>query len=216
MYYPRNPLYQSTKRLKQGRKRLRPPFDELAAWLSKTRKVNVLNVAYYRRTKHGVPWLHVVHEHPTNKFERSLSSPDRRQKKSIVRRFIRIVESNDAYDFDVEGLAVMFHAFSPIALAEADEQVSPRQIAAMKKRIGPELWHIQHAFGQVVFFFYTDKQVKKHKAAGKEKICADLYFDVLKPYDEFGYLKRNKCRVRFDSKENFDNNYQGNWYYYYK
>lgn len=32
----------------------------------------------------------------------------------------------------------------------------------------------------------------------------------------FGYLRKRGVSVCFDSKENFDTNYQSNWYYYYK
>jgi len=30
--------------------------------------------------------------------------------------------------------------------------------------------------------------------------------------DEFGYLRGEAFEVRFDSKQNFDENYEGNWY----
>lgn len=43
-----------------------------------------------------------------------------------------------------------------------------------------------------------------------------MYFAILKPHDEFDYLVQESFTVAFDSKQNFDNNYQGNWFYYYK
>ena len=43
-----------------------------------------------------------------------------------------------------------------------------------------------------------------------------MYFEILKAYDEFGYLVEKDFAVNFDSKQNFDDNYESNWYYYYK
>ena len=43
-----------------------------------------------------------------------------------------------------------------------------------------------------------------------------MYFEILRPYDEFDYLSGDDFAVNFDSKQNFDENYESNWYYYYK
>jgi hypothetical protein len=48
------------------------------------------------------------------------------------------------------------------------------------------------------------------------KVYAEEYARLVEPYDEFGYLKQAGIAVYFDSKENFDTNYESNWYYYYK
>ena len=46
---------------------------------------------------------------------------------------------------------------------------------------------------------------------------AAFFFNFrLKEYDEFNVVKSEEFILRFDSKENFDNNYESNWYYYYK
>ena len=64
--------------------------------------------------------------------------------------------------------------------------------------------------------FYTRDQVKRYVAKGCKESYARRYFEILKPYDEFGYLTEQEFTVNFDSKQNFDDNYAGNWYYYYK
>ena len=43
-----------------------------------------------------------------------------------------------------------------------------------------------------------------------------MYFELLKEYDEFEYFKQDSFLIYLDSKENFDNNYEGDWHYYYK
>lgn len=45
---------------------------------------------------------------------------------------------------------------------------------------------------------------------------ADTYFEIARRYDDFGYLTRAEIAIRVDSKENFDVNYSGNWFYYFK
>ena len=45
---------------------------------------------------------------------------------------------------------------------------------------------------------------------------ADTYFELAEPHDEFGYLDRAEIAIMIDSKENFENNYAANWWYYFK
>ncbi len=237
MIFHTDRVYKSTKRIKQGKKQLEPPFDELAQWIEKTRGVTVLNVVYDRASKLCGPRLQVIVEHPgqERKFCKGFNF-DPKQQAAIIRKFLRIiggdggrafavgkgrtdrnVHPTDGRPFDVEGLFVVFSAFSPLAREEADAQITEADVAALQKRIkNRDLWLISRCFGHITFFFFTDQQMKKYIAQGKQKEYADLYFEILKPHDEFGYLKRSSFKVYFDSKENFEEKYEGNWYYYYK
>ena len=88
---------------------------------------------------------------------------------------------------------------------------------ALKARIGnPHIWEISRCFGYVTFFFFSDDQVRRYEEEGKRGIYARMYFELLKPHDEFDYLRESDFNVKFDSKQNFDDNYRGNWLYYYK
>lgn len=216
MYTDRD--FKSTKRIKQGLKRLRAPFDALAKWIASKRKVTVLNVIYHRATSWCSPRLEVVLEHPCQErqFHRGFNY-DRRRQKAIANKFIELNGQDGAPVFDVEGLFVVFSSFSQIANRETDHQIPDAHIKALKKRIGnPDLWCIDRCLGSVTFFFFTEEQKKKHEALGKKREYANMYFDILKPHDEFGYLKRSNFTVRFDSKQNFDDHYESNWYYYYR
>lgn len=210
--------YKSTKRIKQGKGTLRAPFNELAAWIASTQYVTVLNVIYDRANSLHAPRLQVILEHPgeERKFCRGINF-DRRKQNAVAKKFCEIIASDDAHCFDVDGLFVVFSAFSPLAKEEADSHISRANIEALKKRIGnPDLWEISRCFGHVTFFFFTNEQVKKYDSQGKRDEYASMYFDILKPHDEFGYLKRSRFKVSFDSKQNFDDKYQSNWFYYYK
>ena len=220
MITPFDREFKATKRIKQGKKKLKSPFDELAQWISSTRRVNVLNVIYDRANSMHNPRLQVILEHKSElfRFQKGyLGNFIAKEQKSIAKKFIEIIDRDGIQGFDLDGLFVVFSAFAPIAREDADQQVSDREIKELKLKIeNPDLWEISRCFGKVTFFFYTDDQVKLYEQRGMKELYAQRYFELLKPHDEFGYLSLGSYQVFFDSKENFDNNYEGSWFYYYR
>ena len=205
-----------TKRVKQGKARLAPPFDELAAWIGDTWGVTVLNVIYDARNKLHGPRLQVIleHEEEADSFRDGYNF-DRRKEQAIAARFREIVNRSAPEEYDFNGLFVVCSAFAPIAREEADSKISDQEIAALRDRIGnPDLWVIYRSFGPATFMFYTDAQANANAAAGKKEEYARMYLEILKPYDEFGYISEENFAVRFDSKQNFDEGYGGSWFYY--
>lgn len=233
--------YKATKRIKQGKARLAPPFDELAEWIAATWDVTVLNVIYDPANELHAPRLQVIveHQHDAESFRDGLNF-DATKQQAIKSRFldtittqrsqhkerrtlpwpIRLLQrfaksSSPVEGDDTDGLFVVFSAFAPIATEEANGKLSAQAIEALQNRLGnPDLWVISRCFGQVTFMFYTDEQAARHEANGKKEDYAGEYFEILKPNDEFGYLSVMDFVVRFDSKQNFDDNYESNWYYY--
>ncbi|MFL5327500.1 MAG: hypothetical protein ACJ8C4_01185 [Gemmataceae bacterium] len=210
--------YKSTKRIKQGKARLAEPFGELAAWISDRWHVNVLNVIYDRRNNLHPPRLQVILEHKSEaQVFHEGGNFDRKKQEEIASKFTQINSLHTQRGYDVDGLFVVFSAFAPLAREEADSKISKSDIDALKKRIGnPELWEISRFFGYVTFLFFTDAQAKEYAANGKQTEFAQMYFEILKPHDEFDYLNQGDFTVALDSKQNFDENYESNWYYYYK
>ncbi len=210
--------YKATKRIKQGKKRLRSPFDALAQWIQSTWNVTVLNVIYDRANSLHAPRLQVILEHKTHtqKFCRG-ASYDKNKQSAIAEKFLEIIEKDDKLDYDVDGLFVVFSAFAPLAREEADSQISDEEIQSLKARIGnSDIWEISRCFGHVTIFFYTDAQVKRYESEGKKMEYAGIYYEILKPYDEFGYIHKKDFKIAFDSKQNFDENYESSWFYYYR
>ncbi len=112
-------------------------------------------------------------------------------------------------------LLVVFSAFAPLALEEANLRITDAEIDALHARLSnPALWKIHRRFGQVVFMLYTEHEAAEHERAGLRKTYADLYFVLLRGYDRFDYLRREAFDITFGSKEDFDKNYQGHWLYY--
>ena len=100
---------------------------------------------------------------------------------------------------------------------EVIDSISRNKVDELKGSLNsPNLWEISRGFGGVTFFLYTDQQVKNYKESKMIKEWSDKFFSLLEPYNEFGYFKRKEFLISLDSKENFDNNYESNWFYYYK
>jgi hypothetical protein len=208
--------YKATKNIKQGKAQLTGPLAELASWIASSWKVAVLNVIYDGSNRLHPPRIQVILEHQSE-WERfwNVTYFDQEKQAAIKTKFIEIIGRESNAEFDPAGLFVVFSAFAPLAKQEADSKISKREVKALKARIGnPDLWEISRSHGCATFFFFTDAQAKRHESEGKKTEYAKRYFDLLKPHDEFGYLCEQEYAVAFDSKQNFDENFQSNWFYY--
>lgn len=220
MITSRDSEYKATKLIKQGKARLAAPFTELAEWISDKWRVTVLNVIYDHRNNLHAPRIQVILEHEAEAqvfWDGFNDVFDRQKQQEIASKFLEIISRASHPEYDVAGLFVVFSAFAPLAREEADGKISESEIDALKRRIAnPELWTISRYFGHATFMFFTNAQAKEHAAIGKQAEYARMYLEILKPHDEFNYLAQDCFTIAFDSKQNFDDNYQSNWYYYYK
>jgi len=220
MITPRDEDYKQTKRLKITGFPLESPFKELADWVSAKYRVHVLNVVYDTVMPDNRPRLSVVLETEEDalKFRNgALGNLNKIDPKRVQERFESILSEQGDLRFKLERLFVIFVAFEPVARVEANESVREEEIRRLKAKLANEhLWEISRCFDSVTFFFYTDAQVKQYEAAGLRAAYGQEYSRLVQPHDEFGYLQKRGVSVSFDSKENFDTNYQSNWYYYYK
>lgn len=219
MITPSDDDYQETKRLKRSGAPLKSPFKEIAEWVAAEYRVRVLNVVYDTVT-YNRPRLIVILETQEDalKFQNGpFGDFNRIDQKRVQEHFETILAEQDDHRFNVEGLFVIFAAFEPIARMEANESVTKEELHRLKLKLdNKELWEISRLFESVTFFFYTDAQVKEYEAAGLRDLYAQEYARLLQAYDEFGYFRKRGVSAYFDSKENFDTNYESNWYYYYK
>jgi hypothetical protein len=214
--------FKETKLIRQGKQVLISPFGELAEWISARYQVNVLNVVYdppndlLKRPRLQIIVEHAEEEH---KFRKGgfLGNYLKDKQDAISVKFTEILDREEIRRFQTTDLFIIFSAFAPLAMEDADGCVSDARIKQFKKDLNnPDLWEISRCFGKATFFFYTDAQAKGYDQSGLRREYSDRYFSLVKPHDEFEYIKRESYWVAFDSKENFDKNYESNWYYYYK
>lgn len=233
---PSDKEYKATKKIMLGKGTMNPDFRNLADFIDQTFGVKTINILYDTYDRKKRPRLNICFEFDKEKQSFNKNNGhlnfDSKKQKLIADKFtqtlkdqkiekekglIDFFEKSQTEKYKTDNVLVYFSAFEPIARIEANQNVPQDKVVQLKKELkNNDLWEISKAFSWITFFVYTDEQVKRYENSETRKIWADKYFDILEPYNEFGYFNRDKFNVYLDSKENFDNNYQSNWFYYYK
>jgi hypothetical protein len=235
MITPSDKEYTMTKRIILGLEKMKPEFLPLAEWIDKTYDVKTINIIYDTIDKGERPRLQICFEFEKEKqkflndgityfdkakqdaiahnFKKTLLEQGLIKKKSLWDYF----KSSNTQSFLTENIWVIYGAFEPIAKLESTYNISEKRRKEFKDSFkNNDIWEISIGFIAATFFLYTDDKVKEYDLPEIKKLWADKYFELVKEYDEFNYFKRETTNIYLDSKENFDNNYQSNWYYYYK
>lgn len=232
---PSDKDYKETKKILLGEKVMKPEFKPLAEWIDKTYGVKTINIFYDTIDKGIRPRLEICFEYLREKASFKGSNGlnfDSDKQKAIAKKFKETLEEQGLIEeggflelfkksryseYKTENIWVIYGDFESIAKIEANGSVPEEEVKALKKELNnQDIWEISRAFSGTTIFLYTDEQVKKYENSEEHKKWTDKYFELLSKYDQFGYFKREFFLVFLDSKENFDNNYQSNWYYYYK
>lgn len=95
--------------------------------------------------------------------------------------------------------------------------MSDIQIAAIQDYIAsPTLWTIKPIFESATFLLYTDDQLKMIEGSNFRRQCIEAYSRELIQHDEFGYFSEKPIHTWFSSKETFERDYEGNWFYFFR
>ena len=114
-------------------------------------------------------------------------------------------------------LFVITSNFRNVAIDEAHNNISEEKLQDIAQVIDKDnIWLIRKYGSWITIFLYKEKNSSYTNKKDILKQFTELYFPLLKKFDEFNYCKIADLKIDFDTKENFDINYQGNWYYYYK
>ncbi|MCC6410399.1 MAG: hypothetical protein IT270_01995 [Saprospiraceae bacterium] len=232
MILPSDNVYQQTRLIKQGKAAFPPDFQPLAEWIKETYGVKPINIVYNTIENSERPRLEVCFEFEAEKakfLDNNQFAPDTEKQQAIAEQFGKIVEAKKAMvmvgaghgagfsDYNPEGVWVIYSAFDRVAKMEANENIPQADIDALQKELANnDLWCISRMFSAATFFVYTDEQLEVYNHSGIKEAWAKKYFQLLKQYDPFDYVKEDNFFIYLDSKENFDTNYDSNWYYYYK
>ena len=228
MIIPSDKEYKQTKLILRGESKINPDFEGLARWIDNKYGVNPLNIIYDTVDNGKLPRIEIIFEFDKErrKFELSSYVYDEKKQTAIASQF-----KNELIDkgyvakgfslnkskYQADNLIVIFSAFEPISMIETDSLIPQSEIDKLKTEINsPDLWEISRSTGGPTFFLYTDKQVVELEKTDFKQRWHKLYFDLLKKYDEFDYFNFDKFSISLDSKENFDKNFQGNWFFYYR
>jgi len=165
----------------------------------------------------GSSRLYVVLEQSTdyNKFKKKPFIYDKVKQNKIKDHFLAFFDKEKIENSD--SLFVVFGNFEKVYYEEINESITKKDLNRIAYEIDKEnIWGISNMFDATTVFYYSDSYLAKiDKVNIKDRISEKL-FSLLKKKDQFGYCAIEKILIYFDTKENFDNNYQSNWYYYYK
>jgi len=233
MIVPSDKDYKETKLIKQGKRKLNPDFVGLADWINEKFNVVVINIFYDTiENKEKRPRLSIIFEYQNDELkfrEGNFGNYDKKKQKIIANKFKEIVNLENKIKsiltklfhvtsdlkYNTDNIFVVFTSFEPIAKDEANSSIPKAEIERLKKKLNcSDLWEIYRQYFKTTFFFHTDKQIQYYSNKGKKEEFSEIYFILLKKYDEFGYFDLESFSVEFDSKENFDKNYESNWFYY--
>ena len=79
-----------------------------------------------------------------------------------------------------------------------------------------DIWQV-HQLNEkwLIVFLFRDDQIEINKNLPIYQAMKDEYFKLVKQYLNVKFSSSEEISIQFDSKEHFENKYQGNWYFYY-
>lgn len=224
--------YQNTKRIKLGISEIDNHLKPLVYWMSKTYNVVVLNIVetFMSHNNNIRISVHLETQQDALKFHEHqdwCGNFDTLKQTEIAKKYLEtrhltkttIVKTfSEAFKRPptLSDIFVSFSTFEPIAKADANSNIPEQHIDALySKTKYPEIWKISRYFGSTTLFVFTNKQLYQFKNTTKYTSIENAYFQLLKTYDTFNYWKRRDFKLKIDSKQNFDTNFDGSWYHYY-
>lgn len=233
---PSDPDYLRAKKIKQGAARLDPAYDRFVERFHAHYGIAPLTISLDSigrpRSEGKTPRLAVVLER-TTQYRSFLMSPfnyDKTKQREIAHLLTATVASRTLREqFDLPHwlpgrapqsaeIFVCFEDFEKVAKDEVHDltERADRERFESSLGIGDQFWCTQRFSGPPIVFVHTDQQAEALRTSSLPDRWADSYYEIAKPHDEFGYLDRAEVAIMIDSRENFENNYEGNWYYYFK
>jgi hypothetical protein len=230
MYNATDPSYIQARAIKKDLHQLLPAHKELIDWVSRKFGVSILDfICETKQTSAGYK-QQVLILIPETEAEAQKLEPYACQQ-AIVAHFMPFflsadpaLKKSDVLKSDVFSpdskpfpeTIVGYHSLERVALKEAAKKAREEDPVVFEK-YKDLVWTSNFPAEQYRYiFYYTDAQLKANRDNGINKAILNDLLSVLKKHDEFGYFGLHSLFVYFDSKETFERDYSGNWYYYYK
>jgi hypothetical protein len=216
---PIDEAYKMTKLVKQGKKTLSQDFVELANFIGTTYNVKVLNIICDSIDNGARPRLFLILEFEqdakmlNSKF--GFSEIPNAEKEILAKEFIEKVAVT-LPQFENNRAFIVILSFEDPAKIEANWSISKEEVQTFQSGLNiKELWQVRpDIFSTASFFLYTNYQVQRFLENGMKEYLTEKYFELIKKHDEFGYYNKNSFSIELESKENFESNWEGNWFFY--
>jgi hypothetical protein len=216
-------LFSETRRLKLGESVLPEHFKILQEWINSHYSINVLNIIYDKieiGPHKGSPRLNVIIDNLTDyqKMFKKQFMPIEKRAKSISNRFEKIIEQTGLRNkYDLDNIYVIYSDYSYNSMSKVCELfIQNEKKNIMSKFAESNIWDMTGYASWIVVFCLTDKDLNENIKNGTNENIKKECLRLLKLYDEFDYFNEKTLKLTFDSKQNFDENYQGNSFYYFR
>lgn len=236
MLDPSDPEYPEAKQYKLGKRRMVAPFDQLADWIAG--EFSVPRPLLVRLDQPDGLFLdrhrlEVVfdREVDANRFHGPGSASfDQAKQKAVKDGFAAMLADFAPPRLGIihtllsfrkeplpssaarEKLFVIFSSFEKPARIQALNAIQESKVEDLARQLG--LWKVHRLFASVTFMFETDEEARAALTNGAADKCRKLLAEALRPHDEFGYLADRPIHTKFDSRETFERDYDGSWFYY--
>lgn len=216
-------LYARARQAKLGKTSLSGPLEELRVWVNSRYSINVLDIVYDSielGPHEGRPRLNLIIEttEDYDQLHRDILTLKPSIKRSILNRFSHIVSASPPPEqFNTENVLLITDDFSREATGRAVEQFlrNDSQIIVVNFP-DANIWDISGFSGLIVVFYHKEDDIVRNQKNGQSDAIWQLCYEKVKPYDEFGYITPDTISLKFDSKQNVDENYKGSMFYYWK
>lgn len=219
MIVPTDNDYLDTKLILKKEKKMNPTLQKLKEWITVEFNQRVLNIYYDTIDNGNRPRLNVIFENyeSVNTIRDRIGNYAKEKQQKIKEKLEELLSNESNDEISTENMFVIFSAFNPIARAEANGKIKDDFLSSLKikyEQLG--IWEINRFGGATTIFFYTEKELEEKSQLPEIALLRNEYLEQLLKYDDFDVIKPEEFNLAFDSKENFDNNFESNWYYYYK
>ena len=222
MFFHNKRLYRTALNAKNGRDRSPKLLRDLKAWIENKYSISVVLLKYSTINigpQAGRPSLNVIVE--TDRDYDAIHKDWLTLKPSvnaaISKQFALMIAETDSSSYSADAVHITTDNFSEEAMRISTAEFLEAELESTVDRFAEQgLWTLTAMSREIVAFFFSDNQKDAAKQNGCFELLTDHCFERIAQYDPFRYFKRPCFPIRMDSKENFDKNYQGNWYYYFK
>ena len=218
MLFGNDRLFEQARKAKRRGSCLSGSLEALQRWTSERYSVNVLHIALERIQEgpsKGRPRLDLIVETPTDL--NALRWGRFTLKREVVENLQRKFSELESLPRDSILPLITIEDFASEAVGRAVGQFLNVDCPAVLREFEKlAIWDISGFSAFVVVFYPTDRDVRANQENGESSRVEARCRELISRYDEFSYMGPALPVVRFDSKQNVDENYSGNMFYYWK
>lgn len=227
MQVPSDEHYIETKKVLKGEKSISKEKRTLMEWIQNEYGIRVLNIEFDKIDQGKRDRINIIVADREDQEKMHHSGPDyygykKEFQKQILEKYYSIYGDvkKPSISFSRKGQIepwVCYHVFNNVAKHEANGKIGQEELLSIKKQFDDlGIWEIIQFFEGIFVFYYNDEQLTRNQNSDRVKQLKSRFFHAMKKNDEFNLLNEQKFSIGQDSKQNLDENYEGNLYYFFK